>query len=1003
MAKKISAATVSVDLIARSSSFSEVLDRAQRQSATSSSAIIRSLGKLESFSKTFENKMNGYLFAPFKAFKTAVAPFTIGTRQVINSVQNMLRPFKNLAVYVSGPFVSAFNKLKGAMTSLVSPMKWVAGGVAALVTGFAALVIGYSKAALETDKLSRMLGVSYKDLNQLSFVAGLAGVGVEGLADGLKDLSAKATDASFAGSGPLEPFFKSINKSKTAWDAFSPIQQLEKFADAMKGMSYNEVLYWSDEIGGSMAELAPLLAKGSGYIRQLRLESEMFGGAFNNVDGLREMQGVMERISFTAKNMFSGIGNALAPVLLNVFDTANAKFQEYLKKLSPDGKDAGLGFVKFANIAAGNILVGAGKLINGIETMADVIENAFTAVIDFINTKRGFFNEEKVLSGTETPEIKAARVELYQAKKAEQDAKSFNADMSAKYKTAETFKSNNQITKAANGGSYKDWASPEAKASYDAQIAALQEQRKQQSVLLVQAKLVQSLQEKVNGLIEEANAKGSITPIKDPSVQSTGDYLQELGNKTIAEGAQVESETKVTKPEDVKRQKNADSINGKFAESMKGVGVDIKSTENAIDTYKDLLKEKLNTAITIDEQINQVSVESNRERVTINAGAEWEINTLKNKLSSSATTTERDNVTAQIAELERKRDAAISIVERERVSKIKELQLQKQQELEIETKFQSTLRDLDVQFGFIKFDYRASQLQSERDQLADVYDERLAQMTQYNDAEVKAYEEMIERKKLALEGLSEKQKQAAIDNTNQQIADNESSLARTWSYLDEDYNAKVDAQVGITEMRESDIDEASTKAEDITRIATKTGLTETQVKAEQEAKQKANTLKLGSDLLAEGAKNNRKMFEANKMMNIANATIAMYTGATKAFEQWGYPYGAIASGLVIASGMMNIAQIKSQKFQGKAHKGQTTIDGTGDQSWILQGGERVVSKEQNVDLKNYLNEQRSSKGGSGDTIVYQTNHINQTGVTADDIVAALVNNKPALRKLLQSL
>ena len=62
--------------------------------------------------------------------------------------------------------------------------------------------------------------------------------------------------------------------------------------------------------------------------------------------------------------------------------------------------------------------------------------------------------------------------------------------------------------------------------------------------------------------------------------------------------------------------------------------------------------------------------------------------------------------------------------------------------------------------------------------------------------------------------------------------------------------------------------------------------------------------------------NNKKMFEASKALNIGQAVMNTYAGATKAFAQYGWPFGAVAAALVIASGLAQVAQIRSQTMGG---------------------------------------------------------------------------------------
>jgi tape measure domain-containing protein len=63
---------------------------------------------------------------------------------------------------------------------------------------------------------------------------------------------------------------------------------------------------------------------------------------------------------------------------------------------------------------------------------------------------------------------------------------------------------------------------------------------------------------------------------------------------------------------------------------------------------------------------------------------------------------------------------------------------------------------------------------------------------------------------------------------------------------------------------------------------------------------------------------NKQAFEAAKAFNIANAIMNTYMGATKALATYPWPFGMIAAGLAIATGMAQVAAIRSQTYSGKA-------------------------------------------------------------------------------------
>ena len=61
---------------------------------------------------------------------------------------------------------------------------------------------------------------------------------------------------------------------------------------------------------------------------------------------------------------------------------------------------------------------------------------------------------------------------------------------------------------------------------------------------------------------------------------------------------------------------------------------------------------------------------------------------------------------------------------------------------------------------------------------------------------------------------------------------------------------------------------------------------------------------------------NRAIFEVTKAAGIATAIVSTYTGAANAFKDVPYPYNFAAAAAVVAAGMAQVAQIRSQSFDG---------------------------------------------------------------------------------------
>ena len=118
------------------------------------------------------------------------------------------------------------------------------------------------------------------------------------------------------------------------------------------------------------------------------------------------------------------------------------------------------------------------------------------------------------------------------------------------------------------------------------------------------------------------------------------------------------------------------------------------------------------------------------------------------------------------------------------------------------------------------------------------------------------------------------------------------------------------------------------------------------------------------------AKNNKKLFELSKKLNIASAIMNTADAATLAYKSYPPPLNYVMAGGVIAAGMGQVAQIKAQSFDGGGFTGtggrSGGMDGKGGFPAILHPNETVVDH---------------TKGqGGGITVV---NNIDATGADAN--------------------
>lgn len=112
----------------------------------------------------------------------------------------------------------------------------------------------------------------------------------------------------------------------------------------------------------------------------------------------------------------------------------------------------------------------------------------------------------------------------------------------------------------------------------------------------------------------------------------------------------------------------------------------------------------------------------------------------------------------------------------------------------------------------------------------------------------------------------------------------------------------------------------------------------------------------------------KALFLAQKSAAIPSMIVATEEAATKALTM-GPVAGPILAAATKTLGYASIGVVAGQAIAGVAHGGIEEIPGYGkDQTWLLQGGERVVSKEQNQDLKNYMKNGNQPVAGGNVTI-----------------------------------
>jgi len=211
-----------------------------------------------------------------------------------------------LVVEIKGDVTDLLRKLDVATDSTASAGKRMAAsfgvvssGVGAVSKGLGSfgLAVEGAKAAMAPfismlDKMSstagilktaRQVGLSVEKFQELSFAAKSVGIDSETMADAVKDLSVKITDAAGGATAYEEALNKVGLKSKELVNL--PVdEQFRRFADAMANASDANRRFVADEINDSMFQLNDLLSEGSEGLDRFAQEARELNAVLSEVE-----------------------------------------------------------------------------------------------------------------------------------------------------------------------------------------------------------------------------------------------------------------------------------------------------------------------------------------------------------------------------------------------------------------------------------------------------------------------------------------------------------------------------------------------------------------------------------------------------------------------------------------------------------------------------------------------------------------------------------------------
>ncbi|KPA08529.1 phage tail tape measure protein [Pantoea agglomerans] len=217
-----------------------------------------------------------------------------------------------------------------------------------------------------------------------------------------------------------------------------------------------------------------------------------------------------------------------------------------------------------------------------------------------------------------------------------------------------------------------------------------------------------------------------------------------------------------------------------------------------------------------------------------------------------------------------------------------------------------------------------------------------------------------------------------FDNTN--VLDQKRKDLEAQRDLELTINEQLNRQLGTSQeeylKRKKAIQEKYSKQ----ILAVETDNTQAQIGLLSESAGSLGTILRGA--LGEGSKAAQAAFALQKGISIAQIVLNLQTALSAALATpWPASLGAYAQVLSLGASIITTAKGAAQ---GKAHNGIDEVPGSGDQTWILKAGERVVQPEANQKLTKFLDNQDSTQSSNSEGFVVNAPLIIQGGSTDDD-------------------
>ncbi|WP_429118173.1 hypothetical protein [Aeromonas veronii] len=869
--------------------------------------------------------------------------------------------------------IKAFNAIASGAKSMGSAVGAAAGGIGGVLkgAGVAALaavagIVAYTGAVvanrLEAKRLADQYKVTWRQAQQMSYIASAAGFELEDYLDAMKEVSIKAGDVVEGGGGvtnTMSAFFKRTSMSAAEWAGENdPIKKFDALHKAFESLDDAQKVRVLDEMGDAGLKLGASLRMSTEQLKQLKETGEATGSVMD-INAIQEAQSKFSYMIRVGNDFLTGIIGELAPVftatmnsLINTMTSAfKAKggFKEGFQSYVDDWSDKIFNFLM--------------DTISAVASFVDLLRNATHSMVNGFNSTRDFFGQSMTanfsksdLNESQAQRLKAAEDKLRALQKAEIEKDIAQKKMDSVRESTPTFLPS-------------DEDKARSKVAVDELIA------KKHAV----AELSGALEEH-NTLIKEYNQLADLKRDPNAASDTASNWRKQFESaKALADKNKASSQAAEDQSPNKPKPKSLISDVADAADAAKAAS---SKQDKALSEYQKKLKDQYERIAEIKEryrkddrgawqkqtqaELDDVNEGFRAARTIIEDGYNRQLEDAKGNLKLQAELKAKMN--KEIVENEKQTQEAIKWLQDQQHQRF----IEQQDEVlkQLRRNHEAKMRDLgargvdSIKGGSVGLMNRNKQ--AELDMTQD-YNDQLEQLEKDGyDKQSKAYQELQDQKLEALKAFHEKAK-------NEELAYGEGAMHQAnriaGSISEGNLNAYRERESVVEGYTNAEIEMMVSKADTIK------GNDAASIQKRKELDEQASMAQMKfmadgtSQMIGQLAKRNKAAFVLQKALALAEIAINTMMGAASCVAMG--PAGLPMIPMIYALGATQAATVVATAFMPQAHDGvdEVTNGGKREGTWLLETGERVVDKRTNQDLKQALKSgSMSQRAGSTTTI-----------------------------------